>query len=61
MAGVGHLMNYGIGSLNLESIFGKFMGDTQFKKLCLIAAIAMGLAQGITCWAVHERVLVRDR
>nr|POE65225.1 general alpha-glucoside permease [Quercus suber] len=61
MAGIGHLMNYGIGSLDLESMFGKFMGDTQFKKLCLIAAIAMGVAQGTTCWAVHERILVRDR
>lgn len=51
---------YGIGALDLDSIFGNFLGDTQFKKVCLIAAIAMAFAQGVSCWAVHERVLVSD-
>ncbi|KAI7085611.1 sucrose transport protein, partial [Hortaea werneckii] len=60
MIGVGHMMMYGIGALDLEGIFGDFLGDTQFKKVCLIAAIAMAVAQGTSCWAVHERVLVSD-
>lgn len=60
MAGIGHLLNYAIGSLDLNSLVGNFLGDSQFKKLCLIAALAMGLTQGTTCWAVHERILVSD-
>jgi len=58
MSGVGSLLIYGIGSLDLEGLLGNFLGDTQFKKMCLIAALSMSVAQGITCWAVHERVLV---
>ena len=51
---------YGVGALDLNAIFGNFMGDTQFKKLCLIAAFAIVFTQGTTCWAVQERVLVSD-
>ncbi|KAK5119968.1 hypothetical protein LTR85_007044 [Meristemomyces frigidus] len=60
MVGVGHMLMYGIGALDLMAIFGNFLGDTQFKKVCLIAAIAMAVAQGTSCWAVQERVLVAD-
>lgn len=51
---------YAIGALDLKAIFGNFLGDTQFKKVCLIAAIAMAVAQGTSCWAVQERVLVSN-
>lgn len=60
MVGVGHMLMYGIGSLDLMAIFGNFLGDSQFKKVCLIAAAAMAVAQGVSCWAVTERVLVVD-
>ena len=60
MGGVGSLLIYGIGSLDLDGLLGNFLGGTQFKKMCLIAAIAMSVAQGITCWAVTERVLVTN-
>jgi len=60
MGGIGHLMVYAIGALDLKSIFGNFLGDTQFKKVCVIAAIAMGIAQCTTAWAVQERVLVAN-
>ncbi|KAK4548525.1 hypothetical protein LTR36_009435 [Oleoguttula mirabilis] len=60
MVGVGHMLVYGIGALDLMTIFGNFLGDTQFKKVCLIAAITMVVAQGTSCWAVNERVLVSD-
>ena len=60
MVGVGHMLMYGIGALDLMAIFGNFMGDTQFKKVCFIAAMAMAVAQGVSCWAVSERILVAD-
>lgn len=60
MAGIGHMLVYAIGSLDLNAILPNFFGDTQFKKVCFIAAIAMTAAQGITCVAVHERILVSD-
>ena len=60
MGGFGHLLVYAVGALDLKSIFGNFLGDTQFKKVCVIAAIAMGLAQSVSAWATQERVLVSD-
>jgi hypothetical protein len=55
---VGHLVGYGAGALDLSSIFGTLIGDTQFKQLTVIAALALMIAVGVTCWAVEERVLV---
>ncbi|KAK5733917.1 hypothetical protein LTR17_009324 [Elasticomyces elasticus] len=60
MTGIGHMMMYGLGALDLDSLLGSFLGDTQFKKVCAIAAVAMVIAQGISCWAVTERVYVGD-
>jgi solute carrier family 45 protein 1/2/4 len=58
MVAVGHLIGYGAGALDLGSIFGTLIGDTQFKQLTVIAAVALIVAVGVTCWAVEERVLV---
>ncbi|KAF1346736.1 sucrose transport protein [Delphinella strobiligena] len=58
MVAIGHLVGYGIGALDLGRVFGTLIGDTQFKQLCVIAAAALILAVGLTCWAVQERVLV---
>ena len=60
MAGFGHLLVYAIGALDLHAILGDTLGDTQFKKVCVIAALAMALAQGLSAWAVQERTLVAD-
>lgn len=60
MVGVGQMLVYGIGALDLEAVFGEFMGNTQFKKVCVLAALAMALSQCTSCWAVQERVLVAD-
>ncbi|KAK4570066.1 hypothetical protein LTR86_003036 [Recurvomyces mirabilis] len=60
MSGVGKLLMYGLGALDLKALTGNFLGDSQFKKVCLIAAIAMAVAQGTTCWAVSERVYVAN-
>ena len=58
MVAVGHLVGYAIGTIDLQSIFGKALGDSQFKQLCLIAAFFFLLAVGVTCYAVDERILV---
>lgn len=59
MTGLGHVLVYGVGALDLNAILGeRFLGDSQFKKVCVIAALAIAGAQGTTCWAVRERVFV---
>lgn len=55
------MLMYALGSLDLDALLGDVLGATQFKKVCVIAAIAMLGAQGTTCWAVTERVSVADR
>jgi solute carrier family 45 protein 1/2/4 len=60
MSGFGHLLVYAIGALDLQAVLGNFLGDTQFKKVCVIAAFAMAASQGLSAWAVKERVLVSD-
>ncbi|KAK8257513.1 sucrose transporter [Phyllosticta capitalensis] len=60
MVAVGSLIGYGAGALDLEAIFGTALGDTQFKQLIVVAAIALLTCTGITCWAVSEKVLVDD-
>ena len=58
--GIGHLFVYAIGAMDLNAWLGNWLGDTQFKKVCLIAALGMAVPQCISCWAVEERVLVRN-
>lgn len=58
--GIGHLLVYAIGALDLNAWLGGFLGDTQFKKVCVIAALGMAVPQCLSCWAVEERVLVRN-
>lgn len=60
MAGFGHLLVYAIGSLDLNAFLGTTFGDTQFKKVCIVAALAMTISQGLSCWAVEERILVNN-
>jgi hypothetical protein len=60
MAGVGHMLVFGIGALDLEVVLPGLFGDTQFKKVCSIAALAMVISQFVTCWAVEERILIAD-
>ncbi|KAL1590538.1 hypothetical protein WHR41_00597 [Cladosporium halotolerans] len=61
MIGFGHMLVYAVGALDLNSILGSTLfGDSQFKKVCVIAAIAIAIAQGATCWAVRERVFVSN-
>jgi len=56
MVAVGHLVGYGIGSLDLESMFGW----SQFKLMILFATTGLLVAVAITSYAVTERVLISD-
>jgi len=58
LAALGHVIGYASGSLDLVAIFGTSLGDTQFKKLTIVAATTMLFTSGLSCWAVTERVLV---
>ena len=61
MIAIGHLIGYGAGTLDLVSIIGPVLGDTQFKQLTVIAAFAFLTAIAVTSWAVEERVLISAR
>lgn len=58
MNAVGHIVGYGSGAIDLVQILGTTLGKTQFQQLTVIAAAAILATTGITCWAVHENVLV---
>lgn len=59
MVAIGQVIGYIIGTIDLVGVFGSSLGgDTQFKKLALIAAIILNVAVGVTCFAVTERVLI---
>ncbi|KAF2095161.1 sucrose transport protein-like protein [Rhizodiscina lignyota] len=58
MIAIGHLIGYAAGALDLRGIFGTMLGDTQFKQLTVISAIALCISIGITSYAITERVLV---
>lgn len=61
MGASGHLFAYFIGTLDLVSFLpGWFGGDSQFKKMCVVSALAVWIAVGTTSWAVSERVLLSD-
>ena len=61
MIAVGHLVGYGAGTIDFVKVFGTTFGDSQFKQLTLVAALALVLAVSITSYAVEERVLVSSR
>jgi len=60
MVAVGSLVGYAAGAVDLGSIFGPMLGDSQFKQLTVVAALCLCITIGITSWAVTERVLISD-
>ncbi|KAF2142897.1 uncharacterized protein K452DRAFT_326124 [Aplosporella prunicola CBS 121167] len=60
MVAIGHLIGYGAGAVDLGAIFGTALGDTQFKQLTVVSALALLVFVGITSCAVEERVLLSD-
>ncbi|QPC66786.1 hypothetical protein HYE67_009017 [Fusarium culmorum] len=61
MSSIGHMIAYGAGAVDLISIFGKTLGDTQFKQLTVISTVALLGSTALTCWAVTERVLLTSK
>lgn len=60
LAAAGHVIGFLIGTLPLVDVLPAWLGgDTQFKKMCLVAVLGLWVAVGITCYSVTERVLVR--
>ena len=58
---MGHLVGYAIGSVDMLSVFGTAMGDTQFKQMTVIAALSLIISVLVTSYAVTERVLISAR
>ncbi|KAK0761019.1 hypothetical protein N5P37_005961 [Trichoderma harzianum] len=61
MNAIGHMIGYGAGSIDLVRLLGPGFGDSQFKQLTVIAAMAILGTTSVTCWAVTERVLVASK
>ncbi|RDW86706.1 putative sucrose transporter [Aspergillus mulundensis] len=61
MSAVGQLIGYVFGSLDIVSIFGTTFGDTQFKQMTVIAALALLAAVAVTSYSVKERILITAR
>lgn len=61
MAACGHVFGFLVGTLPLVDILPLWLGgDTQFKKMCLVAILGLWLAVGITCYSVKERILLQQ-
>ena len=54
MSGVGNILGYLSGYVNLPKIM-PFFGNTQFKVLCAIACLALVITVSITCLSIKER------
>ncbi|KAI2629864.1 MFS general substrate transporter [Hypoxylon sp. NC1633] len=61
MSAIGHGIAYATGAVDLPSILGTALGDSQFKQLTVIAALGLVFTCGVTAWAVTERILVASR
>jgi solute carrier family 45 protein 1/2/4 len=61
MCAIGQLFAYVVGSIDTVSIFGSFLGDTQFKQMTVIAALLLVGAVAVTSYSVKERVLISAR
>ncbi|GAP86179.1 putative sucrose transporter [Rosellinia necatrix] len=58
MSAIGHGIAFATGAIDLPSLLGKSLGETQFKQLTVLAAFGLVATCSITCWAVTERVLL---
>ncbi|RPA96154.1 MFS general substrate transporter [Choiromyces venosus 120613-1] len=58
MIAIGNIAGYFAGTVDLMSIFGTTIGDTQFKQLMVLASISLMSCILITCFSVEERVLI---
>lgn len=61
MLGLGQLLGYLVGTVNLSKYFGTTLGATQFKQICVIAGATIICCVSVTCFCVEERVLLSKR
>ncbi len=61
MLGLGHVLGYLVGTINLSNYLGSGLGSTQFKQICVIAGAAIVFCVGVTSYCVEERVLLSQR
>lgn len=54
LTGIGNILGYVFGYLDLPKIF-PFLGNTQFKCLCVIACLFLGTTLAISCVYIQER------
>ena len=57
ITGVGSILGYASGFLNLPVIF-PWLGDTQFKCLCVIASISLSSTVALSCTFIKERGII---
>lgn len=58
MLGLGHVLGYLVGTINLSNYVGTRLGATQFKEICVIAGTAIVFCVSVTSFCVEERVLL---
>ena len=58
MGAVGNLVGYAVGTIDLVRVFGMTFGVSQFKQLTVISGFVLIFTNGVTSWAVTERVLI---
>ena len=61
MLGLGHVLGYLVGTIDLSKYLGTQLGGTQFKQICIIAGSSLTFCVGVTCFCVEERVLLSQR
>ena len=61
MLGLGHVLGYLVGTIDLSSSLGSSLGSTQFKQICVIAGAINVFCVSVTCLCVEERVLLAQR
>jgi solute carrier family 45, member 1/2/4 len=61
MSAIGHLVGSAAGTIDLVGVFGTTFGNSQFKQLAVISGSVLLFTNGVTSWAVTERVLISTR
>lgn len=61
MLGLGHVLGYLVGTINLSNYVGTRLGTSQFKEICVIAGVAIVFCVSVTSFCVEERVLLSQR
>ena len=52
--GVGTVLGYASGFVSLPDVL-PWLGNTQFKGLCVVASVALGSTVAVTCFEVEEK------